>query len=418
MKKISILLLLCFFATKHVEAQGINFVENPVWSEVLKMAAEQDKLIFLNCYTVWCAPCRRLKRDVFPLPEVGDFFNANFINVQFDMERGEGIELRQRYGAYIPGFPTMLLIDRDGNVVHQIAGFRDAPTLIAEMKAGLEGGSLSVLRARYKAGDRDPEFLLRYTTALEAALQTRELRAVVAEYLETLPLDSLLIPKNWAIVGAHIIDPFSPQFEFVLRNTNRLIHRANADGHSLERQLSTALDRTIERLVELQTDENGNILLLNADRDKINRLRVLIDIANLRRAETQRALLLIHEQRLDEKWQNALNSISHFAQINALGRSSDRFVDETVRYIATRTSDKDILNQSLALMKGIQERHTGERPNRIRANTHRTTAMLYRMLGDEENAKKSQAIYDEHMRSIESEWRSVVRSQNENPENE
>jgi hypothetical protein len=231
--------------------------------------------------------------------------------------------------------------------------------------------------------------------------------------LETLPLDSLLTPKNWAIVGAHITNPYSPQFEFVLRNTNRLIHRANADGHSLERQLSTALGRAIERLVELQTDADGNILPLNDDRDKISRLRMLIDIANLRRSETQRALLLIHEQKLDENWQGALSSISSFAQINALGRSSVRFVDETVRYIATRTSDKDILSQSLALMKDVQQRYTGERPNRIRANTYRTTAMLYRMLGDEENAKKAQAIHDEQMRGIESEWRSVVRRQNE-----
>jgi len=378
------------------------------------MAAEQNRLIFLNTYAVWCAPCRRLKRDVFPLPEVGDFFNANFINVQFDMERGEGIELRQRYRAYIPGFPTMLLIDQNGNVVHQIAGFRDGPTLIAEMKAGLEGGgSLSVLRTRYQAGDRDPEFLIRFTTALEAALQRRELEAVVAEYLKTLPLDSLLTPQNWAIVGQHINDPFSPQFEFALRNTNRLIHRANADGHQLERQLSTALDRAVERLVGLQTDETRNILPLNADRDKVNRLRTLINIANLRRAESQRALLLVHEQRLDGKWQDALNSITYFAQINALGRSSDRFTDETVRYIATRTTDSAILTQSLALMKAIQERPTGEHISRIRANTFHTTAMLYRLLGDEENARKAQATHDEHMRNIESEWRSVVGGQRE-----
>lgn len=50
---------------------------------------------------------------------MGDFFNANFVNAKYDMEKGDGKMLREKYKEYIIGFPTLLLIDQNGNVVHR-----------------------------------------------------------------------------------------------------------------------------------------------------------------------------------------------------------------------------------------------------------------------------------------------------------
>ena len=56
--------------------EGIVFMENQPWSEVLQKAKEQNRLIFMDCYTVWCGPCKGLAKDIFPQKKVGDFFNA------------------------------------------------------------------------------------------------------------------------------------------------------------------------------------------------------------------------------------------------------------------------------------------------------------------------------------------------------
>ena len=45
-----------------------------------------------------------MNTTVFTDPEVGHFFNEHFINVKFDMEKGEGRELLKRYGMQV--FPT------------------------------------------------------------------------------------------------------------------------------------------------------------------------------------------------------------------------------------------------------------------------------------------------------------------------
>ena len=72
------LLIICMLVVlgNGVFGQGIEFMDNEPWSKVLQRAKEQNQLIFMDCYTVWCGPCKGLAQDVFPQKQVGDFFNV------------------------------------------------------------------------------------------------------------------------------------------------------------------------------------------------------------------------------------------------------------------------------------------------------------------------------------------------------
>ena len=74
------LLIICMLVVlgNGVFGQGIEFMDNEPWSKVLQRAKEQNQLIFMDCYTVWCGPCKGLAQDVFPQKQVGDFFNYPF----------------------------------------------------------------------------------------------------------------------------------------------------------------------------------------------------------------------------------------------------------------------------------------------------------------------------------------------------
>ena len=61
-------------------SDGIVFKKDD-WSAILAQAKAEDKLIFVDAYTTWCGPCKKMDRDVFPQMEVGSFYNAMFINV-------------------------------------------------------------------------------------------------------------------------------------------------------------------------------------------------------------------------------------------------------------------------------------------------------------------------------------------------
>ncbi|MBE0663356.1 MAG: thioredoxin fold domain-containing protein [Bacteroidales bacterium] len=100
--------------------QGIQFYEGS-WAEALKLAKKENKLVFLDIYATWCGPCKKLKANTFPDEAVGEFYNANFINLALDGEKGEGRELARQYA--IKGYPTLLFVDHTGAVVARTTGY-------------------------------------------------------------------------------------------------------------------------------------------------------------------------------------------------------------------------------------------------------------------------------------------------------
>lgn len=88
MKNIYVTFLCSLLIIGSAIAQGdaIQF-EKGTWSEVLTLAKEQEKLVFLDAYTTWCGPCKKMDKEVFTASEVAAVYNKMFINVKMDMEK-------------------------------------------------------------------------------------------------------------------------------------------------------------------------------------------------------------------------------------------------------------------------------------------------------------------------------------------
>ena len=112
---------------KGVPPSGIAF-EDVSFQKLLDKARAENKLVFLDCYTTWCGPCRLMASRVFTRKEVGDYFNTHLVCGKVDMEKGEGLDLAKRYG--VKAFPTMLLLDADGNEVDRLVGACSGEELI------------------------------------------------------------------------------------------------------------------------------------------------------------------------------------------------------------------------------------------------------------------------------------------------
>jgi len=109
------------------KADSIVFINNS-WINALHQAQVQNKYIFVDAYATWCGPCNLLKSTTFRNDKAAAFFNANFINVEIDMERGDGPDLAQRWG--IQAYPTLLVFDSNGKPITEALGYMSANALV------------------------------------------------------------------------------------------------------------------------------------------------------------------------------------------------------------------------------------------------------------------------------------------------
>src|ERR1035441_7209150 len=153
MKKCTGVFLILLYSTLISNAQGIEFNHDKKFQEILDMAKAQGKPVFMDCFTSWCGPCKRLSSMVFPDSAVGAYFNPRFVNAKFDMEKDDGITIANKYG--IRAYPTLLWLDGDGNVLHKIVGGLEPEGLIENAKKATDPtpGILEGMRKRYAGGD-------------------------------------------------------------------------------------------------------------------------------------------------------------------------------------------------------------------------------------------------------------------------
>lgn len=111
------------------EAAGIKF-SNLTYAEALKLSEKTGKPIFIDCYTVWCGPCKLLAKNTFTDSTVGTFFNENFINLKIEMEKdADGPELSRLFK--VRAYPTLLFINGKGELVKQSLGYVTPEQLLA-----------------------------------------------------------------------------------------------------------------------------------------------------------------------------------------------------------------------------------------------------------------------------------------------
>lgn len=125
-----IVILLCVFSFAACKSKknagvstkktGVQFTQSETLSDVLDKAKAENKLVFVDFYTTWCLPCKLMTQDVFPDRRLGEFMNENFVSYKVNAEQGNGVNLATLYS--IEGYPTLLFLDAQGNVLERKLG--------------------------------------------------------------------------------------------------------------------------------------------------------------------------------------------------------------------------------------------------------------------------------------------------------
>lgn len=196
-----IILLTALFVGPTVYAQGIEF-QAKSYAEVLEMAKEQQKLVFIDVYTSWCGPCKHMAKEIFTQQKAGDFFNAHFLNLKLDAEKdADGKTVAARFG--VNAYPTMLFVDGNGELVYRLLGGKSIDEFVAEGQKALNAYATKPLLEEneklYQEGKRNKEFLLEYFALKDKA--GLDCSDILVDYFAQVKDKELLNPLNVACIA-------------------------------------------------------------------------------------------------------------------------------------------------------------------------------------------------------------------------
>lgn len=222
MKTLVLIALIGLFPYRTI-AQGIEF-EHGSWQDVLAKAVQLNKPVFVDIYTTWCGPCRQMSNTVFPLQEVGDFYNEHFINYKLDAEKGEGIKLSEDFE--VTGYPTYVFIQPDGQMFYRSVGSMPVKHFLslgqqALLDYNVPDGYL-MLRKQYENNRKQIQAVQAYLEKrIEMNLTNSEL---LDEYLQLLSpeqqdSDSILDLLRW---DKNSIKSGSTAYTILTRNRDRI----------------------------------------------------------------------------------------------------------------------------------------------------------------------------------------------------
>lgn len=212
------LLLSSLFAG--AQDRSIRF-ENGTFQEALEKAKKENKLLFIDCYTSWCGPCKMLARDVFTNNAVADYFNERFISLKVDCEEGEGPELRKRFG--VSSYPTMIFIDGQGKVVGKLFGASDAAHFIPRVEEALNAESaMAAKEKKYAEGNRDRDFLLDLINTYKKNREAKKAAQVSLELLSGLSEQELVTKEMWEVVRDYYVSGYgSKWWNFIIEHADQ-----------------------------------------------------------------------------------------------------------------------------------------------------------------------------------------------------
>ncbi|MEY8685384.1 thioredoxin family protein [Bacteroides sp. AN502(2024)] len=368
---------------------GIIFHENEPWKEMIALAQKENKLIFMDCYTSWCGPCKALSKNVFTQKKVGDFFNPQFINVKYDMEKGDGKMLQERYKSYIVGYPTLLLIDKNGKVLQQMAGYQEADHLIQGIQKAAKGRDLFTLAAEYQAGNRKLTFMKEYIESLNAAFLRDSVNNITRRQLAAIDPKELDKDEVWDVYGAYVKDVRSAAFEYLVNNAYRYYRKLNRDYYKINAQLQFCCEKELRSLFKLNFDEQGQPHALSSDTATARKVIAYMEKADLNYRDSYLAKLYIHQLLLKGEYQEAWESIllCHRMKIRSFTSAA---VHDYIRFLIHYSVGKVALKDYLDVLEQFQA--TGEKRD-FSYHMYRTMAEIYRQLGNSKKAKELQQVY-------------------------
>ncbi len=355
MKRILFILIGIMAGASAFAQPGTRFLDNESWEKVVKQAQKEKKLIFVDCYTSWCGPCKQLATQIFPQKKVGDFMNARFVCVKYDMEKEAGLAFGKKYPEEVKAYPTMLIIDTKEKLIHKVVGSQPAEALLSAIEEGLKGNTIYVLEEKYRQGNRESEFIKKYLAALKNVSDKEKYEKVACAYAATFPMDSLLNAELWQLMEHIVVNkPYSKEYRFVVEHLDEYRKR-DINRYDLESRLSESMGFAVNMLF-LEVTRTEKEHTPEETLQKINGLKALLQnpVKGFPKAAAELAVV---ECMFTGDWNNMFNRLCVLTDAGLVNRLF--FQTEACKQFIQQSTDKQQLQTCMEYLLALQKKASG-----------------------------------------------------------
>lgn len=298
MKKLFLLILISYSITVLAQ-QGINF-QNTSLKDILAKAKAEKKLVFLDAFAAWCGPCKMMEKNIFPLPAVSEYYNANFINARFDMEKGEGREIAMKYG--VRSYPTFLFLNGDGEVVLKNYGYMGEQDFLTIAKeANQPKYRTSSNKELFEKGESNPEFLLNMMSLY--AQSDYELAKKASERYFIVKNNQPLTKDELGMLLYFIKSPSDPNYQIFVAKKQEITTLMSEDIYNqfdtnikITKILENTLDQKTGTINDDEFFKNAIPLVGKTEAEiALNRMKVIIYPNSGKFAEYEKAALSYYQ---------------------------------------------------------------------------------------------------------------------------
>ena len=276
----------CFLNGKAQSEFGVRFEEGITLDQAVAKAKSEGKYLFLDCYTTWCAPCKKMDRDVYPRTEVGKFMNKHFValRLQMDTARDDGEDVRQNYKAAhlvmkkynVNAFPSFIFLDGEGAIVHRGLGFLAAGDFISLAQSAIDSNEqfyilISEFKNRRLAYARMPGLIKGLERNGEKEEAVRIADDYMGNYLLQLDKDSLFARKNIVFLASRTQRTTDKAFYWLYQHTGEVDSTMKIPRFA-EQVIEAAIAKTEVAPVVKEWDSLGRKDISRRDWDRLKKM--------------------------------------------------------------------------------------------------------------------------------------------------
>ncbi len=105
------------------------------FEEACKAAEASDRVVFIDFYTTWCGPCKKLDAITWKDEAVVSWLDKHTVALKIDAEKEA--ELAKRY--QVKSYPSMVFAEANGDLRARVVGYKAPANFLAAAKDAMAG---------------------------------------------------------------------------------------------------------------------------------------------------------------------------------------------------------------------------------------------------------------------------------------